>query len=47
LGNSSGNIKLRRKLGWGKDQYESVKQALFNQGKVTLGGGRGGSVSID
>lgn len=45
-GRNSGNIKLCRELGWSEEIYESVKEALVQEGRVVIGGGRGGSVKL-
>ena len=43
---SAGNIALRRALDWSREAYDEVRQALLQEGTITLGGGKGGSVSI-
>ncbi len=46
LKGSCGNKKLRAKLGWGKFDYDSVKNQLLKSKVIDLGKGRGGSVSL-
>lgn len=45
-GGRCGNIVLRRELGWGEELYDGVKGELLASGKIVLGQGRGGTVSI-
>ena len=46
LGGSSGNQSLREALGWNMDRYGAVKNCLVDNGTLTPGRGRGGSVSL-
>lgn len=46
LGGSAGNGKLRERLGWDEAAYEAVKQSLLDDGTITNGRGRGGSVAL-
>jgi hypothetical protein len=46
LGGSKGNQTLRDQLGWAASTYNAVKDALVLEGKLVLGKGRGGSVSL-
>jgi type I restriction enzyme M protein len=46
FGGSAGNMKLQAALGWPDEQYESVKQALLDEGKIESGRGRGGSIKL-
>lgn len=46
LGGSAGNGRLREHLQWEDDQYLAVHAALIQDGKITAGRGRGGSVSL-
>ena len=46
LGGSAGNGKLRETLGWADATYNAVKEELIDDGIVTPGRGRGGSVAI-
>jgi hypothetical protein len=46
LGGSKGNISLRQSLGWDETTYESVREALIQQGRLAAGRGKGGSVSL-
>ena len=46
LGGSAGNGKLRDRLGWDEAAYEAVKQSLLDDGAITNGRGRGGSVAL-
>ena len=46
LGGSAGNGRLREALQWAEATYTSVKDELVAEGIVTLGRGRGGSVSL-
>jgi len=43
---SLGNTKARQLLGWDEATYEEVKQALVAKGRVAIGRGRGGSISV-
>jgi DNA repair exonuclease SbcCD ATPase subunit len=45
-GGESGNLRLRRTLGWTEEAYAEVKAALVAAGRITTGGGRGGSVRL-
>jgi len=46
LGGSAGNGKLREQLGWDEPTYDAVKQTLLDEGAITNGRGRGGSVAL-
>ncbi|MCB1484703.1 MAG: SAM-dependent DNA methyltransferase [Hyphomicrobiaceae bacterium] len=46
LGGSAGNGRLREALQWDEAAYNAVKDELVAEGVVTLGRGRGGSVSL-
>ncbi len=46
LGGVAGNGRLREHLQWEDDQYRAVHAALIQDGKITAGRGRGGSVSL-
>ena len=46
LGGAAGNGRLREQLQWEDDQYRAVHAALIQDGKITAGRGRGGSVSL-
>jgi type I restriction enzyme M protein len=46
LGGSAGNGRLREALQWDEAVYNAVKDELVAEGVVTLGRGRGGSVSL-
>lgn len=46
LGGSQGNGALRAELGWDEETYDVVKSQLLSEGRIKLGRGRGGSVSI-
>jgi len=43
---SLGNMALRDTLGWSEDRYWKVHAALIEDGKVSKGRGRGGSVHL-
>lgn len=45
-GGSMGNGKLLSELGWQPDTYQTVRDALLEDGAVVLGRGRGGSVRL-
>lgn len=45
-GGYSGNLSLRRDLGWDEGSYERVKVRLVESGVVVVGPGRGGTVRI-
>ena len=45
-GTPIGNQRLREVLGWDENRYASVRDALVNQGVITKGRGRGGSVRL-
>jgi type I restriction enzyme M protein len=45
LGGSAGNGSLSSELGWADSTYQRVKAHLIEEGRITLGRGRGGSVS--
>jgi hypothetical protein len=46
LGGSAGNGSLREQLGWDEHLYAQVRAALVEEGVVTAGRGRGGSVHM-
>ena len=46
LGGSAGNVRLRDSLGWDEGTYSRIKTILINEGTITLGRGRGGSVAL-
>lgn len=46
LGDSAGNGKLRRELGWTEGTYDRVRSHLIDEGTVVAGRGRGGSVAL-
>lgn len=41
-----GNITLRSALGWSRDDYWRIRNRLYEQGSLLLGGGKGGSVRL-
>ena len=43
-GSSIGNMKLRERLGWEEARYQSARQPLLDQGLLSTGRGKGGSV---
>ena len=43
--NTYGNGALRKALGWAESRYWKVHAALLEEGRITKGRGRGGSVS--
>lgn len=45
-GGSSGNMALREVLGWDERMYDAVKSDLIKFGRVQLGRGKGGSVTL-
>jgi len=45
-GGRSGNQSLRNALAWDEVRYESVKNSLWENGKIEKGKGKGGSVQI-
>ena len=45
-GGSAGNGRLLRDLGWQGDTYDSVREALVEDGVIVPGRGRGGSVRL-
>ncbi len=45
-GGYSGNLSMRRDLGWDEGSYERVKVRLVESGVVVVGPGRGGTVRI-
>jgi hypothetical protein len=45
-GGKAGNVTLRQALGWNPQDYERIKRALVESGKILPGKGRGGSVSL-
>jgi type I restriction enzyme M protein len=45
-GGQSGNLALRESLNWRDSTYDQVKTALLNEGVITAGRGRGGSVAL-
>jgi type I restriction enzyme M protein len=46
LGGSAGNGRLREALEWSEEVYNATKDALVEEGVITLGRGRGGSVAL-
>jgi energy-coupling factor transporter ATP-binding protein EcfA2 len=46
LGGSSGNKSLRESLSWNEARYDQVKEQLLEAQRISLGRGRGGSVSL-
>lgn len=46
LGRSSGNIALRRRLGWDESRYNTVKKRLVDDEVLGVGSGRGGTVVL-
>lgn len=46
LGGSAGNERLKTVLQWDDAAYNATKEKLLSEGVITLGRGRGGSVSI-
>jgi hypothetical protein len=46
LGGFSGNVSLRRELDWDESLYWPVRNRLYDRGLVTLGRGKGGSVTL-
>jgi hypothetical protein len=45
-GGHAGNVTLLRDLGWDAETYWSVRDRLVDSGKLELGRGKGGSVSL-
>ena len=45
-GGSAGNGRLLTELGWQEDTYQSVREALIEEGAVVVGRGRGGSLKL-
>jgi hypothetical protein len=45
-GGHAGNVTLQRELGWNDDQYWPIRDRLVDSGKLELGRGKGGSVSL-
>jgi DNA repair exonuclease SbcCD ATPase subunit len=45
-GGKSGNIAIRRRLGWDEPTYDAVKNALVASGQIETGQGRGGSIRL-
>ncbi len=45
-GGHAGNVFLQRELGWGDDRYWPIRDRLVDLGKLELGRGKGGSVSL-
>jgi len=45
-GGSAGNVSLRRTLGWEEALYWPLRNRLYDRGLVTLGRGKGGSVTL-
>ena len=43
---SAGNVQLRKTLGWDEATYAAVQKTLVDEGAVTRGRGRGGSVNL-
>src|SRR5690606_5869717 len=46
LGGSAGNARLQAELGWQDGTYAAVRDELIDEGLVTRGRGRGGSVAL-
>jgi hypothetical protein len=46
FGGFSGNMSLQRELQWDESLYWPVRNRLYDRGLVTLGRGRGGSVTL-
>ncbi|MCL4840678.1 MAG: hypothetical protein KJZ79_02490 [Bryobacteraceae bacterium] len=46
LGGRAGNITLQRELQWDLDAYWQVRDRLVDSGRLALGRGKGGSVSL-
>jgi hypothetical protein len=46
LGGFSGNVRLHRSLGWDEPLYWAVRNRIYDRGLLTLGRGRGGSVTL-
>jgi type I restriction enzyme M protein len=46
LGGSAGNARLRDTLGWQEETYWAVQATLIEDGTITTGRGRGGSVAL-
>ncbi len=45
-GGHAGNVTLQRELGWGEAAYWPIRDRLVDAGRLELGRGKGGSVSI-
>ncbi len=45
-GGHAGNVTLQRELGWEEETYWPIRDRLVDSGKLELGRGRGGSVSL-
>lgn len=45
-GGHAGNVFLQRQLGWDDDRYWPIRDRLVDLGKLELGRGKGGSVSL-
>ncbi|MBT3193690.1 MAG: hypothetical protein HN341_14175 [Verrucomicrobia bacterium] len=46
FGGHAGNTRLRKALAWNAEVYDAVKGELLRQRRITLGCGRGGSVTL-
>ncbi len=46
MGGHAGNFALMRALGWDPDAYWQIRDGLVDSGKLELGQGRGGSVTL-
>src|SRR3954454_22121918 len=46
LGGSAGNGRLRDTLGWQEETYRNVQAELVEEGVISIGRGRGGSVAL-
>lgn len=42
----AGNVRLRTSLGWNDDQYWIIRDRLVDSGRLMLGRGKGGSVTL-
>lgn len=45
-GGQAGNQRLKAALGWGDQQYDTVRSSLVSAGEIIAGRGRGGSVAL-
>jgi hypothetical protein len=46
LGGNSGNLSLRRDLGWDQETYDRIKASLVDSRRLLVGSGRGGSIRL-